>query len=70
MNDDKEAGMRIWGKSCPGRKKKKNCTCKGPAVGMSSACWRNRWKVHQAGVKRTRTGCYKVKPERGSGAGS
>lgn len=31
---------------------------------------KNRWKVHQAGVKRTRTGCYKVKPERGSGAGS
>lgn len=28
--------------------------CKGPEVGTSLVCWRNREKVHQAGAKGTR----------------
>lgn len=37
MNDDKEAGMRIRGKSCPGRKKKKlymQRPCGGNELGL------------------------------------
>lgn len=37
MNDDKEAGMRIWGESCPGRKKKKTYMqrpCGGNELGL------------------------------------
>lgn len=37
MNDDKEAGMRIRGESCPGRKKKKlymQRPCGGNELGL------------------------------------
>lgn len=37
LNDDKEAGMRIWGESCPGRKKKKlymQRPCGGNELGL------------------------------------